>query len=109
MKKVLPLLFLALFGATVVTTEATPSRNDLVTDVDSCWAVLQEIMGSPATAIPPHVWRRARAVLITNQFKGAFIIGVKAGYGVVMVKKSDGRWSLPVLVSASEASLGLQI
>jgi len=109
MKKILPLLFLALFAATVVNMQAAPKRDDLITDVDSFWAVLQDIMRSPGTAIPPQVWRRARAVLITNQFKGAIIIGVNGGYGVVMVKKPDGRWSLPVLVSDNGVSLGLQL
>lgn len=28
---------------------------------------------------------------------------------MIMVKKPDGRWSLPVLIDASEASLGLQV
>jgi lipid-binding SYLF domain-containing protein len=47
--------------------------------------------------------------MVLNQFKAGFIFGVKAGYGVIMVKKPNGRWSLPVLIDASEASLGLQV
>lgn len=31
------------------------------------------------------------------------------GFGVIMVKKSDGRWSIPVLINAGEASIGLQL
>ncbi|HYP15979.1 MAG TPA: lipid-binding SYLF domain-containing protein, partial [Opitutus sp.] len=38
-----------------------------------------------------------------------FFLGLKDGYGVIMVKKPDGRWSLPVLLAAGEASLGLQV
>ena len=34
---------------------------------------------------------------------------MKSGYGVVMVRKPNGHWSLPVLVSANEASLGFQV
>jgi len=37
------------------------------------------------------------------------VIGVNDGYGVILVKKATGQWSLPVLISASEASLGLQL
>jgi lipid-binding SYLF domain-containing protein len=55
------------------------------------------------------VWQKARAVMILSQFKAGFIFGVKGGYGVLMVKKPNGRWSLPVLIDASEASLGLQV
>jgi lipid-binding SYLF domain-containing protein len=43
-----------------------------------------------------------------NQFKAGFFFGVKDGYGVIMVKRADG-WSIPVLVSAGELSLGFQI
>ena len=109
MKKVLPILLLALFCAATTCGNAKPTHKDTVTEVDSCWAVLQQVMSDPATAVPPAVWAQAHAVLITNQFKGAFIFGVKSGYGVIMVKKPGGHWSLPVLVSANEISLGLQI
>src|SRR5690606_6043425 len=30
-------------------------------------------------------------------------------YGVILVKKPNGQWSLPVIVNAGEASLGLQL
>jgi lipid-binding SYLF domain-containing protein len=47
--------------------------------------------------------------MILSQFKAGFLFAVKGGYGVLMVKKPNGRWSLPVLIDASEASLGPQI
>ena len=46
------------------------------------------------------------ASLILNQFKAGFYFGVQGGYGIVMVKKPSGRWSVPVLLRAAEASLG---
>ena len=103
MKKFLFLTLVALLGA--ATSRAELPRSELVTHVETCEAILQEFQGKP----PREVWQRAKAVLILNQFKGGFFLGVKSGYGVLMVKKSDGKWSLPVLVSASEASLGLQV
>ena len=66
-------------------------------------------VAATATAVPASVWRQAHAVVITNQFKGAFIFGVKAGFGVVLVKQPNGHWSVPVLLSANEVSLGLQL
>ena len=47
--------------------------------------------------------------MIINQFKAGLIFGIKSGHGVIMVKQATGRWSLPVLISASETSIGLQI
>ena len=107
MKKLLALSLLALFGAAVARAEV--SRADLVDRVETCEAILQEFQSRPDTAIPSFVLQKARALIIVNQFKGAFLFGVKDGYGIIMVKKPNGRWSLPVLISAGEASLGLQI
>jgi lipid-binding SYLF domain-containing protein len=47
--------------------------------------------------------------MVLSQFKAGFIFGVKGGYGILMVRKPGGRWSLPVLIDASEASLGVQV
>ncbi len=103
MKKILFLSLIALIGASI--SRAEPTRAELVTYVESCEAILDEFKAKPTR----DAWQKAKAVLILNQFKGGLFLGVKGGYGVIMVKKSDGRWSLPVLVNTSEASLGLQI
>jgi lipid-binding SYLF domain-containing protein len=103
MKKFLILSLIALFGASV--SRAEPSRADFVTYVESCEAILQEFQSIPTR----EAWQRAKGVLILNQFKAGVVLGVKDGYGVVMVKKPEGGWSLPVIVNAGEASLGLQL
>jgi len=98
-KKLLFFPLAAMLGATtVLANDANTPRSDLVVRVESCEAIVREFMANPNTAIPPAVWQRAR-----------FIFAVKGGYGVIMVKKPSGRWSLPVLIDASEASLGLQL
>ena len=107
MKKFLVLSLLALFGVATVRAEA--SRADLVDHVETCEAILQEFQLHRETAIPAAVLAKAQAIVIVNQFKGAFFLGIKDGYGVILVKKPNGRWSLPVLISAGEASLGFQI
>jgi lipid-binding SYLF domain-containing protein len=109
MKKFLPLLILALVGTGADVARATPDRANLVSEVQSCYAILQEFMSNPATAIPPQVWQRTQAIIICNQFKAGFIFGVKGGYGVLLVKKPGGHWSLPILLTANEASLGIQL
>ncbi|MBI5769722.1 MAG: lipid-binding SYLF domain-containing protein [Verrucomicrobia bacterium] len=106
MKRLLLLSLVALFGASLVRAETT--RADLVDRVETCEAILEGFQSGPH-AIPAQVLRKAQAIIIVNQFKGAFLFGIKDGYGVILVKKSDGRWSLPVLVGAGEASLGLQV
>jgi lipid-binding SYLF domain-containing protein len=111
MKKLLLIPLLALFAGQALraNSEADVPRSTLLTRVHSCEAILEEFQDHPAEAIPPAVWARAKGILILNQFQGGFIFGVKGGYGILMVKRPNGTWSLPVLVSTGEASLGLQL
>jgi lipid-binding SYLF domain-containing protein len=110
MKKLLTFaLAAALAASSVRADDSHTARGDLVVRVETCEAVLREFMANPATAIPPGIWQQARGVMILSQFKAGFIFGVKGGYGVLMVRKPGGHWSLPVLIDASEASLGLQV
>jgi lipid-binding SYLF domain-containing protein len=108
MKKLLPLFLLAFFGAAFVSASQA-SRSEYVTRIESCEAILREFQANPATAIPPAVLAKAQALVITNQVKVGFIIGVKDGYGVIMVKRADGKWSIPVIVAAGEFSVGFQV
>ncbi|MDB6094259.1 MAG: hypothetical protein JWM32_1821 [Verrucomicrobia bacterium] len=112
MKKFLLLSLIAFSGT--VAAQAAPSessRAEYITRIESCEAILQEFTGStanPEIAIPPSVLQSAKAIVIVNQFKGGFFIGIKDGYGTVMVKRADGHWSIPVLVTAGELSFGFQ-
>lgn len=108
MKKLLLLTLLACFSAARLSAAGAATREEAITHIESCEAILQEFMADPATAIPASVLQRARALIIVNQFKAGFFLGVKDGYGAMMVKKADGRWSLPVLLAAGELSFGLQ-
>ena len=107
MKNLLILSLVALFGAAIARAE--PSRTDLVNRIETCEAILQEFRARSAIGPSRGAWQRAKAVLILNQFKAGFLLGVQDGYGVIMVKKPDGRWSLPVLINAGEASIGFQL
>ena len=112
MKKLVITLLIALTATLVpgrAADQTTTKRDDLISHVESCEAILQEFMNRPETAIPPSVLARARAIVITNQFKAGFLLGVQSGYGVILVKKASGRWSVPVLIKAGAASLGLQL
>jgi SH3 domain-containing YSC84-like protein 1 len=107
MKKLLLLSFAALFGASLLRAE--PTRADLVARLESCEAILQEFQTRTHLRPSPQAWKSAKAVLILNQFKAGLLLGVKDGYGVIMVKNKDGRWSIPELINAGEASLGFQL
>ena len=99
------------FAATTLAVQADRAlpRQDYVTRVESCEAIIREFQYDPATRIPAEVLRAAKTIVITNQFKASFIFGVQDGYGVVISKRSDGSWGLPAFVNAGEASFGLQL
>lgn len=107
MKKFLFLSLVALLNA--ASLRAEPTRAQLVDRVQTCEAILQEFQARPAIGPSQAAWRSAKGILIVNQFKAGFLLGVQNGYGVLMVKKPDGRWSLPVVINAGEASLGFQV
>jgi len=110
MKKLLTFSLIAILGAASARAgDSHTPRSELVVRVETCEAILREFMVSREYTIPRAVWQEARAVMILSQFHAGFVFGVKGGYGVLMVKKPNGRWSLPVLIDASEASLGLQV
>lgn len=107
MKKFLSLSLVALLGTTSL--RAAPTRAQLVDRVQTCEAILQEFQSRPAIGPSQAAWKSAKGILILNQFKAGFLLGVQDGYGVIMVKRANGQWSLPVLVNAGEASLGFQV
>ncbi|MCR6654943.1 MAG: lipid-binding SYLF domain-containing protein [Opitutus sp.] len=109
MKKFFLLFLVALLGPAAVFAAGRATRADYVTRVESCEAVLQEFMSSPEHAIPQEILQQAQGIIIVNQFKAGFFLGVKDGYAVILVKKPDGSWSVPALLHAGETSLGFQV
>jgi SH3 domain-containing YSC84-like protein 1 len=111
MKKSFSAIFLlAATLACVATAQAAevPKRQTLVERLDTCEAILQELQASTRTAIPQDILRRARGLVIVNQVQAGFLLGIKDGYGVAMVRRPNGKWSIPVFLRAGEASFGLQ-
>ena len=96
-------------AAASLRADANADHDTFVTRVETCEAILREFQADTNTAIPAEVLQRAKALVITNQLKAGFILGFKAGYGTILVKKSNGQWSIPVVVNAGNASLGLQL
>jgi lipid-binding SYLF domain-containing protein len=83
-------------------------RADYVARLQTCEAILQDTMLYPARAIPADVFHRAKGIVIVNQVQVGLLLGVKDGWGVALVKKPNGRWSVPAFIKAGELSFGLQ-
>ena len=108
MKSIPRILAFVLAATLAAPAFAETTRADYTVQVESCEAILQEFMASPKTAIPAQVLRNAKGIVIVNQFQLGFFIGGKGGYGIVMARKPDGRWSVPAFLDAGEASFGFQ-
>jgi SH3 domain-containing YSC84-like protein 1 len=86
---------------------AEPDR--MTARIETCEAILREFQADPRLAIPAEILRAARALVIVNQVKGGLVLGLQYGYGVILARRPDGSWSVPVFLKAGEASLGLQL
>lgn len=84
------------------------TRKTVVERLDTCEAILQDLQGNMRTAIPADVLRRAKGIVIVNQFQASFIFGIKDGYATALVRRPNGKWSVPAFFRAGELSLGLQ-
>lgn len=109
MKKFLLVLFsLTTLTAGLLAADKGLTRAGVITRLDSCEAVLQEIQSDLHHAIPADVLRRAKGLVIVNQFQGGFIFSIKDGYAVALVRRPNGKWSVPAFLRAGELSFGLQ-
>lgn len=71
--------------------------------------VLDEVMAIPARQIPQQLLSEARGVVIVpGVVKGGFVVGVRHGTGVMLVKDDQGSWLPPSFVSLSGGSVGWQ-
>lgn len=71
--------------------------------------VLDEIMRAPDQAIPERLLRDAHAIaVIPNVVKAGFVVGGRAGKGLISIKSADGTWSHPSYLKLTGASVGFQ-
>lgn len=77
--------------------------------VQTAAAVLNEIMSAERTRIPQSMLADAQGVaIVPGVIKGGFVVGVRHGRGVVVVRDEQGGWQPPQFVSLTGGSLGWQ-
>ncbi len=71
--------------------------------------VLDEIMQAPDQAIPSRMLSDAHAIaVIPDVVKAGFVLGGRAGKGLISVRNADGVWSNPSFVKLTGGSVGFQ-
>jgi lipid-binding SYLF domain-containing protein len=101
------LVLVGLMAGTMIFAE-TP---EAVERIDEARQVFQEIMTSADKGIPQDLLEKAHCVgIIPGLKKGAFMIGVEYGKGVMLCRSNAGSgWTGPSTVRIEGGSFGLQI
>lgn len=77
--------------------------------VDASGDVLREIMSIPMRSIPATLLAEARGIAIVPRLlKGAFLVGVRHGRGLVLARDEAGDWRGPVFITLTGGSFGWQ-
>jgi SH3 domain-containing YSC84-like protein 1 len=106
-----PFVIVAVALAAEVAVE-TPSLAQSVPEqtVLTATNVLNEIMEVPISSIPQGLLADAHGLaIIPGLIKGGFVVGVRHGRGVVLVRDEQGGWRPPVFVSLTGGSIGWQV
>jgi SH3 domain-containing YSC84-like protein 1 len=78
--------------------------------VDSACQVLNEIMAIPARGIPISLLADAQGIVIVpDLLKGGFVVGVRHGRGVIVVRDDSGKWRPPTFITITGGSVGWQV
>jgi len=78
--------------------------------VNESVVVLQELSANALTHIPEQLLQEAAGIaIIPHYVRGAFVIGVAGGRGVLASRDATGKWQAPELVTMAGGSLGWQV
>ncbi|MHB8971569.1 MAG: lipid-binding SYLF domain-containing protein [Pirellulaceae bacterium] len=78
--------------------------------VESASQVLNEIMAVPNQGIPRSLLADAQGIaIVPDLLKGGFIVGVRHGRGVIVVRDDNGTWKSPTFIKITGGSLGWQV
>ena len=84
------------------------TREDAI--VNRATSVLDEIMAIPNKQIPQSLLRDAQGIAIVPAVvKGGFVVGVRHGKGVVLIRDELANWQAPQFVSLTGGSVGWQL
>jgi SH3 domain-containing YSC84-like protein 1 len=93
----------------VVPAEAVRAQGVEENTVEAASEVLREIMAIPASAIPESLLAEAQGVaIIPGMVKGAFVVGLRHGKGVMVARDASGAWRAPVFITVTGGSIGWQ-
>jgi lipid-binding SYLF domain-containing protein len=85
-----------------------PSPAEVV--VINATNVFAQAMVMPGNSIPRNLLAEAQAIAIMpSMVRGAFVIGVQHGRGVLVARDAQGNWQSPRMIQITGGSIGYQI
>ena len=73
-------------------------------------AVFAQAMVMPQNEIPRSLLAEARAIaIVPGMIRGAFVVGVQHGRGVLVARDAAGTWQPPRMIQITGGSIGYQI
>src|SRR6478609_7268698 len=67
-------------------------------------------MATPDSQIPRNILASAQGIaIIPNTFRGAFVVGLQHGRGVMLTRDVNGQWQAPRFIEIAGGSFGYQI
>ncbi len=103
-------LFLSLALVAVATSAFAVEKHELDNRLRKLKAKFDELQRQPEKAIPAETLAKAQGIVLLDRTKGGFIFAYEGGTGVSFVRQGKGdKWSAGALMTANEASLGVQI
>lgn len=89
--------------------QAVEVRSREAAIVESACRVLNEIMATPANGIPKSLLADAQGIaILPGLLKGGFVVGVRHGRGVVVVRDNNGAWRPLTFITITGGSFGWQ-
>jgi lipid-binding SYLF domain-containing protein len=99
---------LALMALTV--SAFAVEKHELDNRVRKLKAKFDDLQRQPEKAIPAETLAKAQGIVLLDRTKGGFIFAYEGGTGLSFVRQGkEGKWGAGSFMSASEASLGLQL
>jgi lipid-binding SYLF domain-containing protein len=96
-------------AAQIIAQPLVPVASPETAIVESASQVLDEVMAIPAKAIPASLLADAQGIaIVPGMLKGGFVIGVRHGRGVVVMRDELENWTAPFFITITGGSIGWQ-
>lgn len=109
------LLLASVHPLTAQTTSNVPQPQPYVMPqgdealVDTSSQIMDEVMSITGKSIPKWILQEAQGIaIVPGMLKGGFIVGVRHGRGVMVVREESGKWKLPIFIRITGGSIGWQ-